>query len=94
MAELLGSEPGVRILNDVVLNQVIVSFGDGDAAARRAATEAVIAKVQQDGTCFAGGANWHGDWIMRISVASAATTMADIELSAEAMIGAWRMVRG
>jgi glutamate/tyrosine decarboxylase-like PLP-dependent enzyme len=94
MAELLGSEPGVRILNDVVLNQVIVSFGDGDAAARKAATEAVIAEVQQDGTCFAGGANWHGDWVMRISVSSAATTMADIERSARAIIDAWRKVHG
>jgi glutamate/tyrosine decarboxylase-like PLP-dependent enzyme len=94
MAELLSAEPGVRILNDVVLNQVAVSFGEGDAAARKAATEAVIAQVQKDGVCFAGGASWHGDWIMRISVTSAATTMEDIEVSAQAIIDAWRKVRG
>jgi hypothetical protein len=84
----------VRILNDVVLNQVAVSFGEGDAAARKTATEAVIAQVQKDGVCFAGGASWHGDWIMRISVTSAATTMEDIEVSAQAIIDAWRKVRG
>jgi glutamate/tyrosine decarboxylase-like PLP-dependent enzyme len=93
MAELLRAEPGIRIVNDVVLNQVAVSFGEGDAAARKTATEAVIAQVQIDGVCFAGGANWHGEWIMRISVTSAATTMADIEISAQAIIDAWRKVR-
>ena len=94
MAELLSAEPGIRILNDIVLNQVAVSFGEGDAAARKTATEAVIAQVQKDGVCFAGGASWHGDWIMRISVTSAATTMNDIEMSAQAIIDAWRKVRG
>lgn len=94
MAELLGAEPGIRVLNDVVLNQAIVSFGDGDTAARKAATEAVIAKVQKDGICFAGGASWHGEWVMRISVTSAATTLADIDASAAAIIAAWRAVRG
>jgi glutamate/tyrosine decarboxylase-like PLP-dependent enzyme len=94
MAQLLAVEPGIRILNEVVLNQVAVSFGDGDAASRKAKTEAVIAEVQKDGTCFAGGAGWHGEWIMRVSVTSAATTMGDIEISARAIIEAWRKVRG
>ncbi|HHY49106.1 MAG TPA: aspartate aminotransferase family protein, partial [Alphaproteobacteria bacterium] len=93
MAELLAAEPGIAVLNEVVLNQVIVSFGAGDAAARKAATEAVIAQVQADGTCFVGGANWHGDWVMRISVTSGATTAADIEVSAAAIIAAWRTVQ-
>jgi glutamate/tyrosine decarboxylase-like PLP-dependent enzyme len=93
MAELLGAEPGVRILNEVVINQVAVSFGEGDAAQRKAATEAVIAAVQADGTCFAGGASWHGEWILRLSVSSAATTMDDVEISAAAIIAAWRRVR-
>jgi glutamate/tyrosine decarboxylase-like PLP-dependent enzyme len=65
-AELLAGEPGVRVLNTVVLNQVIVSFGEGDAASRRAATEAVIARIQKGGVCFAAGAEWRGDWVMRL----------------------------
>jgi glutamate/tyrosine decarboxylase-like PLP-dependent enzyme len=89
----LAAEPGVRVLNEVVLNQIAVSFGAGDAEARKAATEAVIARVQADGICFVGGAAWHGDWIMRISVTSGETTEADVDMSADAIIAAWRAVR-
>lgn len=92
-AALLGEEPGIRIMNEVTINQVIVNFGEGDAEARKAATEAVIAKVQQDGVCFVGGASWHGDWVMRISISSGATREEDVERSAEAIIKAWRAVR-
>ncbi|MGE0314383.1 MAG: aspartate aminotransferase family protein [Lautropia sp.] len=92
-ATLLAAEPGVRVLNAVSLNQVIVNFGDGDAASRRAATEAVIARVQEEGTCFAAGAQWREDWVMRLSVTSGATTARDIEISAAAIVAAWRAVR-
>lgn len=93
MAEKLATGSGVRISNDVVLNQVIVSFGEGDAEARRAATEAVIERVQEDGTCFVGGASWKGEWVMRVSVTSGTTTEADIDVSAEAILAEWRAVR-
>jgi len=93
-AERLEAEPGIRVLNKVTINQVIINFGSGDAAARRAATEAVMAKVQAGGVCFAGGAEWRGDWVMRLSVTSFYTTEADIDLSADAIIAAWREVRG
>jgi glutamate/tyrosine decarboxylase-like PLP-dependent enzyme len=92
-AERLGAEPGVRILNEVVLNQVAVGFGEGDTSRRKAATEAVIARVQHEGTCFVGGAQWRDDWIMRLSVISGPTTEADVDLSAEAIIRAWRAVQ-
>lgn len=92
-ASLLAAEPGIHVMNEVTINQVIVNFGEGDAAARKAATEAVITRVQQDGVCFAGGANWHGDWVMRISVTSGETTVEDIKRSATAIIRAWRAVR-
>jgi glutamate/tyrosine decarboxylase-like PLP-dependent enzyme len=88
-AALLAAEPGVRVLNEVVLNQFVVAFGEKD----RAATEAVIAKVQQDGVCYVGGAEWHGEWVLRVSVISEPTTDADIALSAEAIIAAWRAVQ-
>ena len=85
MADRLGAEPGVAILNNVVLNQVLVRFGDDDER-----TRAVIAAVQEDGTCWAGGTTWHGMAAMRISVSSWATTDADIDRSAEAIIRCFR----
>jgi glutamate/tyrosine decarboxylase-like PLP-dependent enzyme len=93
LAARLAAEPGVAVLNEVVLNQAIVEFGTGDAAAQKAATEAVIAGVQAEGTLFAAGSGWHGHWVMRLSVSSSATTDADIDRSAEAIIGMWRRVR-
>ncbi len=92
-ADLLAAEPGVRVLNHVVLNQVIVNFGTGDAVARKAATEAVIAKTLASGTCYVAGAAWRGDWVMRLSVSSGETTEADIDLSAAAIIDGWRAVQ-
>ena len=71
-----------EILNDVVLNQVLVSFGDA------AMTNRVIAEIQQDGTCWCGGTVWQGQTAMRISVCSWATTDDDVELSLEAMLRA------
>ena len=85
MADRLGAEPGIAILNDVVLNQVLVRFGDDDER-----TRAVIAAVQEDGTCWAGGTTWHGMAAMRISVSSWATTDADIDRSADAIIRCFR----
>jgi glutamate/tyrosine decarboxylase-like PLP-dependent enzyme len=93
-ANRLAAEPGIHILNDVVINQVAVNFGSGDPLFRKAQTEAVIVRVQKGGVLFAGGAAWRGDWIMRLSVISAPTTEADIDLSADAIIAAWRDVQG
>ena len=90
MAALLAAEPGVAVLNDVVLNQVIVRFGTGDETARDAATAGVIARVQRNGTCFAGGARWHGTWVMRLSIIGWPTQPSDIDLSAAAIIDCWR----
>lgn len=71
---------GITILNDVVLNQVLVTFGDTQTTVR------TIAAIQQEGTCWASSTVWHGITAMRISVSSWATTAADIERSAEAII--------
>ncbi|MDE2233914.1 MAG: aspartate aminotransferase family protein, partial [Gammaproteobacteria bacterium] len=78
---------GYEILNDVVLNQVLVSFGDP------AMTNRVIAEIQQDGTCWCGGTVWQGQTAMRISVCSWATTDADVELSLQAMLRAAKNCR-
>lgn len=71
---------GYEILNEVVLNQVLVSFGTPER------TRQVIERVQQDGTCWCGVTVWQGRTAMRISVCSWATTDADVEMSLEAMI--------
>lgn len=89
----LASESGITVLNDVLLNQVIVEFGTGDLASRKAQTEAVIAAVQADGTLFAAGAGWKGHWVMRLSVSNGATTPADIDRAADAIIRIWRDVQ-
>ena len=73
---------GHRVLNDVVLNQVLVSFGDD------ATTRAVIARIQAEGTCWCGGTVWQGQAAMRISVSSWATTQEDVERSLEAILRA------
>jgi glutamate/tyrosine decarboxylase-like PLP-dependent enzyme len=71
---------GCRVLNDVVLNQVLVSFGDDDATRR------AITALQAEGTCWCGGTVWQGRTAMRISVSSWATTDEDVERSLAAMI--------
>ena len=79
---------GCEILNDVVLNQVLVAFGDD------AATAEVIRGVQRDGTCWCGGTFWNGRSAMRISVSSWATTDADVERSIDAILRVADEVRG
>jgi glutamate/tyrosine decarboxylase-like PLP-dependent enzyme len=73
-------EAGFAILNDVVLNQVLVSFGEAEKTRR------VITEIQKDGTCWCEGTQWHGHTAMRISVSSWATTDEDVERSVTAMI--------
>jgi glutamate/tyrosine decarboxylase-like PLP-dependent enzyme len=74
------SAAGHEILNEVVLNQVVVKFGD-DQVTRR-----TIEAIQKDGTCWAGVTVWQGRTAMRISVSSWATTDEDVEQSVDAMI--------
>ena len=80
-AELLEAS-GATILNDVVLNQVLVRFGDGET------TREVIRRVQEDGTCWLGGTDWQGEHAMRISVSNWRTTREDVERSVAAILAA------
>jgi aromatic-L-amino-acid decarboxylase len=73
-------EAGFEVLNDVVINQVLVSFGTPEV------TREVIRRVQDDGTCWCGGTVWQGNTAMRISVSSWATTEADVQCSIGAII--------
>jgi glutamate/tyrosine decarboxylase-like PLP-dependent enzyme len=81
MADRLRPEPGIDILNDVVLNQVLVRCGDRTAD--------VISRVQEEGVCWLGGTTWQGRDAMRISVSSLRTAEGDIDQSADAIIRAW-----
>lgn len=76
------SAAGYDVLNDVVLNQVLVSFGDADKTRR------VIDALQDDGACWCGGTVWQGHTAMRISASSWATTDEDVERSLQAMLRA------
>jgi glutamate/tyrosine decarboxylase-like PLP-dependent enzyme len=84
MADRLRAHPALRVLNEVVLNQVLVRVEhdgrDGDAL-----TRAVIARVQEDGTCWLGGTTWHGLVAMRISISNWSTSDDDIDRSAAAI---------
>jgi threonine aldolase len=75
---------GFEILNDVVFNQVLVSFGD-DATTRR-----IIKGIQEEGTCWCGATVWQGRTAMRISVCNWATTDEDVQKSLRAMISTAR----
>ncbi|HSK78351.1 MAG TPA: aminotransferase class V-fold PLP-dependent enzyme [Thermoanaerobaculia bacterium] len=97
-ADHLRGRPGIEVLNDVVLNQVLVRFtppgggdvdgGDADGGDADAFTREVIARVQKDGTCWLGGTVWHGMAAMRISVSNWSTTGEDVDRSAEAIVRA------
>jgi glutamate/tyrosine decarboxylase-like PLP-dependent enzyme len=82
------SRAGFEILNDVVLNQVLVSFGDAGVTRR------VIAEIQKDGTCWCGGTEWQGRTAMRISVSSNASTEVDIDRSLAAVVRIARAATG
>jgi glutamate/tyrosine decarboxylase-like PLP-dependent enzyme len=77
---------GAEILAPVALNQVLASFGDDTT------TDSVIEAVQRDGTCWMGGTVWHERHAMRISVSDTSTTEHDIDISADAVLGAWKTV--
>jgi glutamate/tyrosine decarboxylase-like PLP-dependent enzyme len=77
--EQLGTIDGVEIANEIVLNQVLVSFGSDER------TDRVIAAVQRDGTCWMGGTSWRGRRLMRISVSNWSTREADVDLSVAAI---------
>lgn len=95
IADRLASAPDVRIMNDVVLNQIAISFGSTeiDAETRKSQTEAVIEAAVATGQLFVSGGQWHGDWVMRISVSSQNTSIDDGDIAADAILAAWDKIR-
>jgi len=88
-AERLAGQPRIRILNDVVLNQVLVRFDAADVsdiAAGNTRTRDIVRAIQADGTCWMSGTDWQGLAAMRISVSNWSTIDADVDRSAEAIL--------
>jgi glutamate/tyrosine decarboxylase-like PLP-dependent enzyme len=83
LASAMESADDVDVLNEVALNQVLLRFGGDDAL-----TDAVIGRVQADGTCWVGGTRWRGQAAMRVSVSNWSTAEGDIDRSAEAILAA------
>jgi glutamate/tyrosine decarboxylase-like PLP-dependent enzyme len=84
-ASQLGEVDGVEIVNDVVLNQVLVSFGNDDH------TDRVVTRVQDEGVCWVGATTWRGRRLMRISVSSWLTSDADLDACVRSMVSAHRV---
>ncbi|MDP2621709.1 MAG: aminotransferase class V-fold PLP-dependent enzyme [Hyphomicrobiales bacterium] len=78
------SKAGIEVLNDVVLNQIVVSFGDDDRTTR------AISALQRSGEIWCGGTTWRGRAGMRVSVSSWATRQADMERALKAILAAGR----
>lgn len=73
---------GFRVLNDVVFNQVMAACDTPDG------TRATLRHLQASGECWCGGALWHGEPVIRISVCSWATTEDDVDRSVAAFVAA------
>lgn len=93
LAGRLAREPGVRVLNTVRLNQIIVSFGTGNPEECSELTRATIAQLQADNICLAGGANWHEQFVLRLSLIAAPLVESDVDRLAAAISTAWRRVQ-
>ncbi|PZU11992.1 pyridoxal-dependent decarboxylase [Sphingomonas sp.] len=87
IGERLEATPGITIVAPIELNQLLLRFGNDDAA-----TLATIAQIQEDAVLFAGASSWRGEWVMRISVSSSATTLEDADITADAIAAAWEKV--
>ena len=75
---------GIDVLNDVVLNQVVVAFGNDSR------TQETIARLQKSGVCWCGGTRWRGREAMRVSVSAWGTTQPDMEKTLQAILSAAR----
>ncbi len=94
IAQEIATIPGIAVMNDVVLNQLIVRFGDDSDGpeTRRMLATAVIEKLVEDGAIFVAGAEWRGEWVMRISVISGTISHRDVKVTTNAIRAAWSHV--
>ena len=88
MAEKIGAEPGAAVVTTVELNQFMIRFG-GEADGDRLTLE-TIRLLQEDAVAFIGSSQWRGQWVMRVSVTSGATTFEDADKTVESVLRAFR----
>jgi glutamate/tyrosine decarboxylase-like PLP-dependent enzyme len=94
LRDYLSDEPGIEVINQVVLNQLAIGFGEMEAMAERdALTGKVIAEIQRENSSFVSGAHWKGRGIMRVSIISRETDIPHIEQLGDSIIRAWRKVK-
>lgn len=91
IAARLGKAPGIAVLNEVVLNQVVLAFGEGAGAGRL--TRAVIEEVQRRNAVFVEGARWQGREVLRVSVISAPLDSRSADRLCDEILAAWQAVQ-
>ncbi|MEZ5500077.1 MAG: aminotransferase class V-fold PLP-dependent enzyme [Steroidobacteraceae bacterium] len=93
LRDRLAVESGIKILNDVVLNQLAIAFAVGAPESEQARlTDAVIEAIQRENRSYVGPASWKGLRIMRVSVVSGETEIAHMEILANSILAAWRRI--
>jgi len=92
LADRLSREPDIQLLNELQLNQVIMQFG-ARVEDRDALTRTTVERLRADNICLAGGADFHGKYVLRISVISEPLTESDIDRLAVGILNAWHNVR-
>lgn len=86
--------PGIRILNEVVLNQLAIAFGQTEPLEKRdAMTARVIEKIRTENKNYVAGASWKGQEILRVSIISRQTDEGDIDSLADSVLTAWKAVQ-
>jgi glutamate/tyrosine decarboxylase-like PLP-dependent enzyme len=96
MADKIGAEPGASVVTPVELNQFMIRFGDetgGDEAGGDALTLETIRLLQEDAVAFIGSSMWRGNWVMRVSVTSGATTFEDADKTVDSVLRAFRTAK-
>ena len=78
------TKAGYRVSNEVVLNQVVFACEDDQA------TRECLGRIQGSGVTWLGPTHWKGQYAMRISVSSWATSEEDVQRSLDVMANAIR----
>ena len=84
-ADELSAIPGVEVMNELVLNQIVVRFRDPTGRDHDAHTRGVVADVIADGVCFPSVTTWQGSAAMRISISNWSTDEDDVRRSVAAI---------
>lgn len=79
LADGVSTVPGVEVVNQVVLNQVLIRVGDPIF------TNRVEELIQKDGTAWLGGTTWRGERLLRVAVSNWTTTNDDIDRTIKAI---------